>query len=323
MVGVQFQGTWSTYTDAQRAALLDKLVAMGVKSVRIGISWAMIQPRRPTPTDPGWNWSWGIPRVDSVVAMARERGLVVHATFGRTPPWANGDAGEPTAPTSLDDWRTAVRFVARRYAGKVSSWEIWNEPNLPKFFTGASPVAYTRLLCAAYPVVHAEAADTPVVFGGVSGNDWPFISEAYAAGAKGCFDVLAVHPYQRYGYPPAAPAPTPEPWYFANVRLVRGIEQHYHDLKPIWFTELGWSTHANTPALPEYEKGVSRQTQAAYLVQTLRLTKRRYPYVARVYLYQARDETGFSVENNNFGLFTTTLQPKPAVAALTHYLHGG
>jgi hypothetical protein len=320
MVGVQFQGTWSTYTDAQRAELLDKLVAMGIRTVRIGISWAMIQPDAPTAGDPGWNWTWGIPRVDRVIAMARARGLVVHATFGRTPSWANGGKGETTAPANLADWRRAVAFVAHRYAGKVSSWEIWNEPNLPKFLTGASPTTYTRLLCSAYPIIHRQSPATPVVFGGVSGNDWQFISDAYQAGAKGCFDVLAVHPYQRWGYAPGAPAPGPEPWYFSNVTLVRGVERDNDDLKPIWFTELGWSTHANTAQLPEYQRGVTEQTQARYLVRALQLTRQRYPYVARVYIYQARDETGFTIENNNFGLFTTTLQPKPAVAAVRRYL---
>jgi polysaccharide biosynthesis protein PslG len=295
-------------------------VATGVRSVRVGVSWAMLQPDRPTAGDGGWSWSWGIPRVDSVVHMALERGLVVHATFGRTPAWANNGAGEAAAPTSLADWRRALRFVVHRYAGKITSWEIWNEPNLPKYFSHGTAASYTRLLCAAYPVVHAESPSAPVVFGGVSGNDWRFVRAAYRAGAKGCFDVLGVHPYQRWGFAPAAPAPNSQPWYFANVALVRQVQREFHDLEPIWFTEVGWSTHSNGPGLPEYERGVSEHRQADYLVQTLELTRQRYRYVARVYIYQARDETEFSVENNNFGLFTVRLTPKPAVSALHRYL---
>ncbi len=322
LVGTQFQGTWSTYTDQQRKSLLDKLVAMGIRTVRIGISWAMLQPDRPTPGDGGWNWAWGIPRVDSVVQMALSRGLTVHATFGRTPAWANDGAGEGAAPTSIADWRRAVHFAANRYAGKVSSWEVWNEPNLPKYFVGGSPQAYTRLLCAAYPIMHSESPTTPVVYGGLNGNDWRFLDASYQAGAKGCFDVLAVHPYQRWGFPPGAPAPDDEPWYFPNVSLVREVQRQHHDLLPIWFTELGWSTHPNLPGTPEYQRGVSEQQQASYLVRTLQLTQQRYPYVRRAYIYTARDETGFDRDNNNYGLYTLSLQPKPAVAELHSYLSG-
>jgi len=322
LVGTQFQGTWSTYTDAERRELLDDLVAMGVRTVRIGVSWAMLQPDRPTAGHAGWNWDWGVPRVDSVVQMALSRGLLVHATFGRTPAWANDGAGEAAAPTSLADWRRAVSFVAHRYAGKVTSWEIWNEPNLPKYFIEGSPASYTRLLCAAYPIMHAVSPQTPVVYGGLNGNDWRFLESSYSAGAKGCFDVLAVHPYQRSGYAPDAPAPDDEPWYFANVSLVRSVQQEHDDLKPMWFTELGWSTHSNAPETPEYQRGVSDQQQASYLVRTLQLTKQRYPYVSRVYIYSARNETGFDQENNNFGLYSLSLQPKPAVGALRRYLSG-
>jgi hypothetical protein len=323
MVGVQFQGTWSTYTDAERRTLLDDLVAMGVKSVRIGISWAMIQPRPPSDGAGGWSWSWGIPRVDSVIAMARARGLIVHATFGRTPAWANDDAGEGAAPTSLADWQRAVAFVAHRYRGQVTSWEIWNEPNLPKYFPGGTAATYTRLLCAAYPIIKRQSPRTPVVFGGLDGNDWQFLRAAFQAGANGCFDVLAVHPYQRWGFAPGAAPPNDEPWYFGNVVLIRRVQRRFHDLVPIWFTELGWSTHPNSPSLPEYERGVSEHRQAAYLVRTLELTRQRYPYVARVYVYEARDETGFGIDNDNFGLFTLSLSPKPAVTALRQYLGTG
>ncbi|MGI8702676.1 MAG: cellulase family glycosylhydrolase [Nocardioidaceae bacterium] len=320
LVGTQFQGTWSTYTDDERRTLLDDLVDIGVKTVRISISWAMLQPDRPTADDAGWSWTYGVPRVDSVVAMARSRGLIVHATFGRTPSWANDGAGEGAAPTSLADWRRAVAFVAHRYAGKVSSWEVWNEPNHATYFPNGTPESYTDLLCAAYPILHAAAPGTPVVYGGLSGNDWRFLEASYGAGAKGCFDVMAVHPYQRSGYSPDSPAPDEEPWYFSNVSLIRAVQARNHDLLPVWFTEFGWSTHPNAPGTPEYQRGVTEQQQATYLVRTLQLTEERYPYVKRAYIYTTRDETGFDQENNNFGLYTLSLQPKPAVTALERFL---
>lgn len=320
LVGTQFQGTWSTYTDAERRTLLDDLVSIGVRTVRISISWAMLQPERPVAGDAGWSWAYGVPRVDSVVRMALDRGLLVHATFGRTPGWANDDAGEGAAPTYLSDWRRAVSFVAHRYAGDVSSWEVWNEPNHAKYFLDGTPESYTRLLCSAYPILHRASSTAPVLYGGLSGNDWRFLQETYDAGAKGCFDVMALHPYQRWGFTPEADAPNEEPWYFPNVSLVRSVQASYDDLKPIWFTEFGWSTHPNAPELADYDRGVTQKQQASYLIRTLQITQERYPYVKRAYIYTTRDESVFDQENNNFGLYTLKLEPKPAVAALRHYL---
>ena len=320
LVGAQFQGTWSTYTDAERRTLLDDLASIGIRTVRISISWAMLQPQQPKPGDAGWSWTYGVPRVDSVVRMALARGLIVHATFGRTPAWANDGAGEGAAPTNLADWRRAVSFVAHRYAGKVTSWEVWNEPNLDKYFVGGTPESYTKLLCAAYPIMHAASASTPVLFGGLNGNDWRFLEASYQAGAKGCFDVLAIHPYQRWGYFPEAPAPSDEPWYFPNISLVRDVQLRNDDPLPVWFTEFGWSTHPNAPDTPDYQRGVSLAQQASYLVRTLKLTQENYPYVQRAYIYTTRDESVFTQDNNNYGLYTLDLEPKPAVAALRRYL---
>src|SRR5206468_516770 len=54
-MGVQFHGMWSLYSDSQRAYVLDKLQAAGVNSVRLDVSWAMLQPTSAASYD-----AWGI-----------------------------------------------------------------------------------------------------------------------------------------------------------------------------------------------------------------------------------------------------------------------
>ena len=101
-----------------------------------------------------------------------------------------------TKPQNPADYADFVRYVAGRYAGRVSAWEVWNEENTQRFWsTGPSPSSYVPLLQAAYPAVKQADPNALVVFGGVSQNDYAFIEGAYAAGAKGYFDVMAVHPY--------------------------------------------------------------------------------------------------------------------------------
>jgi hypothetical protein len=322
LVGTEFHGTWDVFRRGEKAELLSKLKRNGVRWVRIGIPWAMVQPRKPTASDPGWNTSWGLPRIDHAISMAHRRGLKVTGVIARTPSWANGGRGPTVLPTSTRTFARVVRFLAHRYRGKVDSWEIWNEENNDNFLQGATVGEYTRLLCAAYPAVHRGNPHAKVVYGGTSGNDWRWIKRSYHAGAKPCFDVMATHPYNG-PYPPSYQPPNNKPPWFNNIKLVRRVMVGHRDAgKHVWFTEVGWSSHRNSPGMPSWMQGVSRKQQAAYLVQMLKITAARYPYVTRVSWYSSRNESTSNVENNHFGLFTIRLHPKPVVAALRKYTHG-
>jgi hypothetical protein len=316
--GVVYHGMWDM-TWPQRAALLDKLVATGVTWVRIGIPWATVQPNRPTAHDPGWGMGWGVPKADRVINQAVDRGLEVSATLGQTPGWANGGRGENYLPSDPATYAHAIRWMAHRYRDKVMSWEIYNEPNNDSQLITTVP-EYVRLLCQAYPAVHAGDSTTNVLFGGTSGVDAEFIGEAYERGAKPCFDTLAVHPYNGE-YAPSVRARSDDLWWWRNISDVRAVMGRHGDLaKPVWFTEYGWSSHSNSPGTPSWERGVTYQQQARYAVQFIRLTRRHYPFVDRVAWYSARNETNSSVENNNFGLFTLDLSPKPVALRLREFL---
>jgi hypothetical protein len=208
--------------------------------------------------------------------------------------------------------------MASRYRGKVQSWQIYNEPNLDKKLN-TTPVAYTRLLCATYPALHRSVDDITVVSGGTAGNDWEWVKQAYAAGAKGCFDVLATHPYQAESRPPSYPAPDNNRWWFQNIELVRDVMLRYNDAAtPVWFTEIGWSTHAGIVRKP----GVTLQQQADYLEEVVKFTNSHYPYVQRLSWYMARNETHSDAHHNNFGLYYLNLDPKPAALRLRRILVG-
>jgi hypothetical protein len=88
----------------------------------------------------------------------------------------------------------------------------------------------------------------------------------------------------------------------------------------VWFTEAGWSTSLGEPGLPKGWSGVSLSQQAAYTDQFVHDVEAKYPYVERIYLYDARDERRGSSLSRNFGLFTHNLQPKPVVFMLKNLL---
>jgi len=89
-VGVQFHCTWSQYTDATRRAVMAKMAAAGVRSVRVDFAWESIQPR------PGRMSPWHVRLADRCVDIARANGMSVLGTLSATPGWANGGRGATT-----------------------------------------------------------------------------------------------------------------------------------------------------------------------------------------------------------------------------------
>jgi len=315
-IGVQFKGMWSDYTDTQRRAVLDKLAAAGADSVRIDVSWAMLQP------DSRDSFSaWGVGFVDKVVNMAVARGLTPLITLWMCPDWANGGRGDRALPTDPADFGRIAQWAGARYKGKVGGWEVWNEPNDNDFMRGADPAAYVRLLKAAYKGFKAGAPATPVLFGGTSYVDTNWVARAYAAGAKGSFDAMATHPYQ--GMADARPELPDDGTreVLDHVRVLRSLMVKYGDgAKKIWFTETGWSSHANAVDQPSWSRGVSTTTQAQYLTRMLKHVQASYPYVSHVYWYTERNQATGDPHQDNFGLMKRDLTPKPAYYALRDYV---
>lgn len=311
-LGVQFHGTWSDYTPAQRAKVLDQFAKAGVTTVRIDVGWASLQPAGPDSYD-----AWQVALVDDVMAQLRARGMTALVTLWTTPGWANGGQGTTTLPNNPADYARAAAFSAARWGTTVRSWEVWNEPNSADFMTGADPAAYVRLLRAAYPAFKAGDGTATVVFGGVSYNDDAWISAAYAAGAAGSFDIMATHPYM--GIADASPqlADDGSQYTLRHLSVVRDLMVRNGDgAKPMWLTEFGWSTHANSGREANWDRGVSKNDQARYLTDTATLLRTSYPYVKKAFWYSDRDDTSGRVQQDNYGLLHRDLSAKPALKAL-------
>ncbi|MGH2996173.1 MAG: glycosyl hydrolase, partial [Gaiellaceae bacterium] len=161
-----------------------------------------------------------------------------------------------------------------------------------------------------------------VVFGGPSGNNDRFIDDAYAAGAKGSFDVMATHPYQGLSDAEPERADDGNRWWLTHLPTVREVMLKHGDDKPIWFTEFGWSSHTTEPGAPNWRRGVTEAQQADFLARAVRLTQERYEPVTHMFWYTERDRTQGNLHWNNFGLLRTDLSEKPAYATLRQLLAG-
>jgi hypothetical protein len=318
-VGTQFHGLWAEMSDADRERNLDMIAESGAGWVRIDISWSMIQP-----TGRGvYHTQWGVPFVEKILNMAHERNLKVLGTFWLTPEWASGSTNKRVLPKDPADYAAALKWASNRWQKQVQAWEVWNEPNLSAYLSPPDPVGYTKLLKAAYPAMKAGNPDAQLLAMSTMYVDTDWIGQAYAAGAKGNFDVVSVHPYQGYASaPPADPAEGRIQRMTHTAELISLMQAQGDGHKKIWFTEFGWSAHENTASTDVWMLGVSEATQAQYLKWSLSMIQGRWPQVTHAFWYNSRDTATGKVHADNRGLIRRDFTARPALREITCFTKG-
>lgn len=278
-----------------------------------GVSWFHLQPA------PG---RWDFARLDGLVAQAEAAGVDLLLPLAFTPAWASARPDEPSAwgpgraaePARLADWQAFVRAVATRYRGRITSYEIWNEPHSKRFFTG-SPAALVALQKAAHDILEDIDPAITVVSAAISESHRPSLAwfERYLeAGGGDHVDVIAYHYY--------FPAGEPEEAVELTGRLRAIMRRHGVD-RPIWNTESGWQNHnadgSRWPGIHPSWKLVDARRTASYVIRALLLT--RFTGVDRYYWY--------AWDNHAMGLIEpATRKPKLAgrvYRALAGRLAGG
>ena len=251
-----------------------------------------------------------------------------------------GDVAHP--PQTAAEASAYAHFVAARAAefrGRVAGWEIWNEEDAPAWWAGAPPVdgvrrdaaGYTALLRATAPLVRRADRHAPVILGGLTGNDYRFVADVYRHGGRGAFDAVGVH--TDVGCDLAAPDGylrdnngRINQFSFLGYREVRRTMVAHGDARrPIWMTELGWST---TTAVCDTGRsagqkagGVSEAEQAAYTAEAFHcLTFARY--VTHAIVFELRDGAR-DASQQRYGLVHADGSAKPAWDAFSRYVHGG
>ena len=132
--GVQFHCNWGGQSDAHRQTVAAKLGAAGVKTVRIDLGWSSLQPTRRKRVS-----GWHVRLADRCVNLARAQGMDVLLTIIWTPGWANGGRDRSVPPTRNREFAWFARWAATHFRGRVSAWEIWNEPGNKQFWKGSTP----------------------------------------------------------------------------------------------------------------------------------------------------------------------------------------
>ncbi len=91
------------------------------------------------------NNQWDFSELDVYVNKAHLEGTKILMTLGQPPRWAakykNSKGayglGANSPPASMEEWVDYVTMLAERYKGKIRYWELWNEVNVPHFYSGS------------------------------------------------------------------------------------------------------------------------------------------------------------------------------------------
>ncbi len=135
-----------------------------------------------------------------------------------------------------EEWRKFVRACAAHYKGKLKIWEIWNEQDGGFWKPNPNAAQYVTLLKIAYEELKAADPENIVMVGGLCSWNTGYLRDLYAAGAKGYFDAIAVHPYN-WG---------PDRSAFQLKRMAEFkqiLAKNGNAGTRLWITECGGATH--------------------------------------------------------------------------------
>jgi hypothetical protein len=296
-------------TSSEQAAALAAMKNIGLRWVRIDANWSWIQYGGPTSFD------WSV--LDQAVRAILASGMYPDLIIDDAPPWARAtdaraDWGEPA---SAHAYATFAGQVAARYGPMgVSTYEIWNEPNIVAFWYPApNPGLYTKMLKDAYAAIKVSEPNATVISGGLapttdSGRDISpvaFLTDMYADGAESSFDALGYHAYSYPALPDMYESwsgwseldqTTPS---IRSVMIANGDGD-----KQVWITEIG------APSAGRY--GVGTTAQAEEVTQAVH-GARSHSWIAAMFFYTYRDA---ATDPDYFGLLKANGKPKPAWKAL-------
>jgi hypothetical protein len=220
-----------------------RMQSSGVESVRVVFDWAHAQPFAGGPID--------FSESDAFVAGAAARGLRVLPVVVHAPAWAvDGDPQYGTPPRDPADYAAYVGALVRRYrpggefwvanpqlrAVPIRVWQVWNEPNVP-FYWSEQPFAagYVRLLKAARAAIRAADRNATILLAGMtngaSSPSWEALRLILRAGGRGQFDAVSLHPYT-----------SKVSNILRTVRYARAEMRRRGGIKPVWLTEISWSS---------------------------------------------------------------------------------
>lgn len=244
--------------DPLNASLTDEVAAAvaqtGTKWARVIANWDFVERSTGVYTYQG---------LDNLMNRLKSRGFKIFITLnggshggagGGSPFYAGGNS--PTSGNgALAPWLNFVDATVRRYRGDVSTWEIWNEPNLD-WQPAPNSADFAALAQVTIQKVKSLQPEATIVLGGTSLIDKAFLTAVLPVVGDD-IDAVGLHPYRQYPEqsqddfialypflkPNAAFTPVGATSYADEIAVVRGLLAGlgFSRVK-IWSTEAGYAS---------------------------------------------------------------------------------
>ena len=298
--------------DADWDSVLDLAQNGRVGWAREQFNWNVIEP-----TDDDYNWD----QYDEIISEYQEHNIQVLGLITYSSSWASENPGSSDYyyyPPGMTAWKDYTYNLAERYKDSIDYWEIWNEPNHSGFWKGTA-AEYAEYLMEASKQIKAANPDAKIVLGGLSGTDTSFLNKIYKELDGAYYDVIAIHPYRvkdgNFNYSPEYTTSGLNTLRTDLRNLNRFLRKHKDKDKPVWITELGWTT---------YSEGVNNRAQANFLMRAF-LQALTVDQVKKVFWYEFKNNSNTDYLESRFGLVTQNDNPKKSYNAyefLNEHLRG-
>ena len=220
-IGLGFEKLDRDVFDPEKA--YDKVGALGVKWIRIQSGWQR------TEREAGiYNFEWLDKVVDNLIARGLEPwiclcyGNDLYDDFAKS---VFGAVGCPPifSPEQRNAWEKYVRATVEHYRGRVSHFEVWNEPDgIWCWKTGVSATELGIFTRDTGRYIKETNPDAKVIGGVICMRPIAYLNEALAAGMGEYLDFVSFHEYTH-----------DESLVFERVSALRALCQKYGDIEII------------------------------------------------------------------------------------------
>jgi hypothetical protein len=304
----------------------------GIGAGHFGLLWPFVQPGSAN----GKAWYY----VDHIVGPLAAKGIRSMPFVWGSPHWVASSYSETPLHNAAGTqaWTNFLKAAVNRYGPggvywtnprlykseypgakpmPINTWQIWNEPTLPKFFTHKNyATKYAKLVKLSHDVITGEDPHAKIILAGVPGNAKPspkaFLRRFYhVKGIKRSFSGVALHPY----------AKSPKMLKREIIAMRKAMRRGHDSRTKLWLTEVGWgSGHPNRYGINKGLKGQKRMLTKAF---KLVLQHRKKWRIQALYWFDWRDPPPGQQHDCSFcgsaGLLHYDFSPKPALKAYRHF----
>lgn len=281
-------------------ALLDEVADAGIGWIRIDLVWAAVETQRGV-------YDWRL--YDALLAAAEQRGLQVLAILAYTPQWATDGPVLAGVPRDGEDWRRFCTRAATRYRGRIRYWEVWNEPNLPKFWAGTRQQYRDLILVPGAAALRAADPQARIVgpaLAHLGSAEWYSWLLDILEHASDSIDVVSHHLYDGDGFRDVTEkldgstpfANDPSLWDLVAPSVREVLKEAGARDKPFWLTETGWQSSGS---------GTAQAADYGGLLVDWLSGREPTTWIDKVFFYELQDNAGFT-----WGILDAAGNPKPA-----------